>query len=93
MFVMFKKYTADGRKESPVPVASLDETRDAARFPMGRQVDAGGAFVWTYCAARYWHRPPTELDDLRDAAALGRPSRPVPSAATAILAKLARGRG
>lgn len=87
MFMMFKKY-ADGRKACPVPVATIEETRDFDRFPGGRQVDDGGAFVWTYCAARYWHKAPTRADDLRDAAALGRPSAPVPSAALAIIGKL-----
>lgn len=87
-YMMFKQYCADGRKESPVPVATMQETRDADRFPYGRQSDDGGAYIWTYCAAVYWHRAPTRVDDLRDAAQLPPLSAPVPSALGAIIGKL-----
>jgi hypothetical protein len=92
-FVMFRKYLANGEKCDPVHVASLADTRDESRFPMGRQTDSRGAFIWTYCAAPYWGRQPTAAQERRDALAfardMGAPSVPLPSAAGAILAKLA----
>ncbi len=95
MFMAYKSaIDGSGAKFDPVPVPDVATSNDPARFPGGKHKAPDGVpYVWTYCLARYWFNKPTRADDIRDAATLPPPSRPVPSAATVILAKLSAERG
>jgi len=73
-----------GERWDYVTKLTFDEARDPTRFPYGRHTEPSGrAYVWTH-ALMPAHVPP-ERAAIR---ALGRTTRPVPSAASAIMGKM-----
>jgi len=85
IFHAFKSATdGSGKRWDHVGLLTHEQARDEKRFPLGRHFDEDGTpYIWTY--ALMPRHVPSERTAMR---ALGSPTQPVTSAASAILAKI-----